>query len=180
MSKKTAIDQNAFDLLLLWLNPNREKAAQKYEQVRRRLVEIFSNRGFADAERLADDTIDRVISKLPQIVEGWAGDPLYYFLGVAKKIILENLKLGPARLPDPPDPDLEQLEREDQCIERCLGLVSQHERTLILEYVDGKKKQRQEQAEKLGITTNALRIRVHQIKKAITPCIKDCLQSAAP
>jgi len=176
MSKKHVIDQSAFDLLLFWLNPERELAAQKYEAVRRRLIEIFASRGFADAERLADDTIDRVITKVPQISQGWEGDPLNYFRAVAKKIILENTRPAPLPLPDALPPDQEQLEREDRCVHHCLELVSQDDRRLILEYVDGKKKQRQEQADRLGITANALRIRVYQIKKRITPCITDCLE----
>ena len=175
MSKKHVIDQTAFDLMLCWLNPDREQAAHKYESVRRRLIEMFASRGFADAERLADDTIDRVSIKVPQISVGWVGDPLHYFLAVAKMIMLENRRPAPAPLPVPEPPDSNELERQDRCLDHCLELVSQDERTVILEYVDGKKKDRHDQAEKLGISANALRIRVYQIKKTITPCIKECL-----
>ncbi len=83
----------------------------------------------------------------------------------------------------PPLPDeieLKRREQEDQCLERCLGLQPESDRELILEYVNGNKKQRQDQAEKLGITQNALRIRVHQIKKAIRPCIKHCVEQGDP
>ena len=175
MSKKQVIDQTAFDLMLFWLNPDREKAAQKYESVRRRLIEFFASRRFSDAERLADDTIDRVVTKVPQISVGWVGDPLHYFLAVAKMIMLENSRPTPAPLPVPEPPDPEELERQDRCLEHCLELVSQDERTLILAYIDGKKKERHAQAETLGISANALRIRVYQIKKTITPCIGECL-----
>ena len=175
MSKKHVIDQTAFDLLLFWLNPDREKAAQKYESVRRRLIELFASRGFPDAERLADDTIDRVITKVPQISQGWIGDPLHYCLAVAKMIILENTRPAPAPLVAPLPADPLELERADRCLDHCLELVSQDERTLILEYVDGKKKERHDQAERLGISANALRIRVYQIKKTITPCLSECL-----
>lgn len=175
MSKKQVIDQTAFDLMLFWLNPDRDKAAQKYESVRRRLIEMFASRGFADAERLADDTIDRVITKVPQISVGWVGDPLHYFLAVAKMIRLENTRPAPAPLPVPDPPDPEDLERQDRCLEHCLELVAPDERRLILEYVDGKKKERHDQGERLGISANALRIRVYQIKKTITPCLKECL-----
>src|SRR5215212_11561188 len=106
MSKKSVIDQTAFDRMLLWLNPDREKAAQKYEAIRSRLVEIFASRRFSDAERLADVTIDRVILKVPQVADGWVGDPIYYCLAVAKKIILEASKPAPRALP-PPNPDSE-------------------------------------------------------------------------
>lgn len=177
MGQKSVIDQTAFDRLLFWLNPDRDKAAQKYEAVRRRLIEIFASRGFSDAERLADTTIDRVTSKVEKISEGWVGDPAYYFLGVARKIILEELKV-PRPVPPPPEPDaddLERREREDQCLEKCLQLLPPEDRELILEYVAGNKNQRQEQAQRLKLTQNALRIRVHLIKKIIRPCVNDCL-----
>jgi DNA-directed RNA polymerase specialized sigma24 family protein len=178
MSQKSVIDQTAFERMLLWLNPDREKAAQKYEQIRRRLIEIFASRRFLDAECLADNTIDRVILKVPQVADGWVGDPAYFFYAVAKKIILEASKPIPLAVP-PPTPDPEELEREDQCLERCLRLLSQDDRELVLEYVSGNKKLRQAQVQKLGITPNALRIRVYQIKKNIRPCIKDCLEQQA-
>jgi DNA-directed RNA polymerase specialized sigma24 family protein len=178
MGQKSMIDQTAFERLLFWLNPDRDQAAQKYEAVRRRLIEIFASRGFSDAERLADDTIDRVISKVEKVSDGWVGDPAYFFLGVARKIMLENSKPAPSVLPPPPpdEDDTEQREREDRCLEKCLGLLSQENSKLILEYVNGKKKERLEQAQRLKLTPNALRIRVHQIKKTIRPCVENCLE----
>jgi len=177
MSQNT-IDPTGFERMLLWLNPDRDLAAQKYESIRRRLIEIFASRGFTDAESLADETIDRVISKVEKVSEGWVGDPAYFFLGVARKIMLEKSKPGPSVLP-PPMPNGDQTDRrelEDRCLEKCLGLLSQEDRELILEYVNGKKKERREQAERLKLTPNALRLRVHQIKKTIRPCVKDCLK----
>lgn len=179
MSKKPVIDQAAFERMLLWLSADREEAARKYEAIRRRLIEIFASRRFPDAERLADDTIDRVILKVPQVADGWVGPPVAYFLGVARKIILEASK--PIRLvvpPAPPDPD--ELEREDQCLERCLALLAEADRKLVLEYVSGNKKLRQELTLSLDITPNALRIRVCQIKKTVRPCVRDCLEQLAP
>lgn len=178
MGQKSMIDQAAFERLLFWLSPDRDQAAQKYEAVRRRLIEIFASRGFSDAEGLADETIDRVISKVEKVSDGWVGDPAYFFLGVARKIMLEKSKPAPTVLPPPPpdEDENERREREDRCLEKCLGLLSQEDRELILEYVDGKKKERREQAERLKLTPNALRLRVHQIKKTIRPCVKDCFK----
>lgn len=181
MGQKSMIDQTAFERLLFWLNPDRDKAAEKYEAVRRRLIEVFASRGFPDAECLADDTIDRVTLKVEKIMQGWVGDPAYYFFGVSRKVILERKRLPPVVIPPPPpdDDDQKRREREDQCLERCLALQPQGDRELILEYIAGNKKQRQEQAHKLGITPNALRIRIYQIKKAIRPCIKHCCKEDA-
>lgn len=179
MSKKSTIDQTAFDRMLLWLNPDREEAARKYEVIRRRLIEIFASRRFPDAEQLADDTIDRVILKVPQVADGWVGSPVYYFLAVAKKIVLEASKPTRTAVP-PPLAEPDELERRDQCLERCLAFLAQADRTLILEYVGGNKRLRHELTLKLDITPNALRIRVCQIKKTVRPCVKDCLKQEAP
>lgn len=168
--------QTGFDLLLSWLNSDRDKAAAKYESVRRRLIEIYASRGFADADHLADVTIDRVTLKVPQVADGWVGDPLYYFLAVSKKIILENRKLPPVVLPPPPTPDPDKLELEDRCVEKGLQALSPEDRELLLAYVGGNKKKRQELAQTLGITPNALRIRICQLKKTIRPTIKECLE----
>jgi DNA-directed RNA polymerase specialized sigma24 family protein len=178
MGQKSMIDQTAFERLLFWLNPDRDQAAQKYEAVRRRLIEIFASRGFSDAGRLADDTIDRVIPKVEKVSDGWVGDPAYFFLGVARKIMLEQSKPTPTVLPPPPpdEGETEQREREDRCLEKCLGLLPQENRELILDYVNGKKKERLEQAQRLKLTANALRIRVHQIKNIIRPCVENCLE----
>lgn len=174
----STIDQTTFERLLIWLNPDRDLAAQKYEKIRLRLVEIFASRGFADAEGLADETIDRVCSRVERVSEGWVGDPAYFFLGVARKIMLEKSKPAKAILPPPdPDPDEnEQLELKDRCLEKCLALLSEEERQLLLKYVDGKKKDRSELAQRLNLTPNALRLRVHQYKKTIRPCLAECLE----
>ena len=54
MNKDWVLSQESFDKLLAWLDPNREKAGIKYEQIRYRLIKIFAGRGSADAEDLAD------------------------------------------------------------------------------------------------------------------------------
>lgn len=181
MRNKTIIDQPAFERLLSWLNPDQEEAAKKYESIRRRLVEIFSSRKFVNAEDLADETIDRVTRKVPQIEESWEGDPRYYFIAVARKIILETVK--PVRPVDPPAPttDPEELELEDQCLEQCLAtLLTPEDGKLLLEYMGGNKTSRQEQADRLGITLNALRIRAFQAKKTISPCVRHCVEKQDP
>ena len=69
MKKEWVLTKEAFDALLEWLDPNRDIAAQKYETIRTRLIKIFSCRGCLEAEDLADETINRVTNKLPEICE---------------------------------------------------------------------------------------------------------------
>ena len=65
MRKDWFLSQEAFDALLKWLDSDREQAAMKYEEIRKRLIKIFTGRDCVEAEDLADETINRV-SKLDE------------------------------------------------------------------------------------------------------------------
>ena len=54
--------------MLAWLDSDRERAGQKYEEIRCGLIKIFVCQGCTDPEGLADETINRVIRKIPEIV----------------------------------------------------------------------------------------------------------------
>ena len=58
---------DSFDALLDWLDPDREKAAVRYEIIRAGLIRIFASKGLSDAEHYTDETIDRVIKRLPEL-----------------------------------------------------------------------------------------------------------------
>lgn len=79
-----------FKALLDWLDSDHQKAAEKYEKIRRRLITIFVSRGFQDAEDLADLTFNRVAARMDQLVQAYIGDPARYFLGVARNLMLEQ------------------------------------------------------------------------------------------
>ena len=64
MGRESDLSQEAFDRLLAWLNPNRALAGEKYEEIRRRLIKIFTCRGCTCPEVLADETINRVARKV--------------------------------------------------------------------------------------------------------------------
>src|ERR1051325_8998200 len=103
----TNTSRSNFDLMLEWLNPNRELAAKKYESIRRRVIELLANRGCYEADYWADVVIDRVVSKVDQVMVGFDGDPNRYFYGVAKKVFLEYLeylKKKPSTYVPPPPP----------------------------------------------------------------------------
>jgi hypothetical protein len=53
------------------------------------LIKIFVCRGCANAEELADETINRVVSKVQEIITNWQGDPALYFYKVAQNIYRE-------------------------------------------------------------------------------------------
>jgi len=174
--------KEAFEKLLLWLSPDWETAGEKYERIRLRLIRIFSARGCCDVEDLADRTINVVASRIDWLIENFQGDPALYFYGVAKKIYLEYLK--PKQLPNPPDfVDGSLVEAKCGCLEECLNsghILTVAERDLVLRYHEKEKKEKIEQrkrlAAELGITLNALRIRVHNMHTRLRPCIEKCLE----
>lgn len=178
---KGDLTQEAFEKLLLWLNPNQEAAGKKYELIRLRLIRIFSSRGCCEVEDLADKTFDVVGSRIDWLIENYQGDPALYFYGVAKKIYLEYLKQK--QPPNNPRPVIDDslIEGKCACLEECLKqLLTETDRRLVLRYHEKEKKEkielRKSIASELGITLNALRIRVHHIHARLRPCIYECLR----
>ncbi len=183
MNKDWFLSQEAFDSLLEWLDPDREQAAIKYEAIRKRLIKIFTGRACAEAEDLADETINRVISKLDELGKGFEGDRGRYFYGVANKVYLESRRKKPPQLPPFSLVDSNQIELEFRCLEHCIETLSEAERYLLLQYygVQGaaKVEHRKRLAEELGIAPNALRIRAYRIRVGLQGCMEKCMEDAS-
>lgn len=175
-------DQEMFDRFLSWLDPDRDKAGAKYENIRRKLIRIFIYHRCADVEDLADITIERVIKKFPEIVESYVGDPALYFYGVARNIVMERCKpkLPPVVPLVPPDDSQEEKERKYECLEKCLNELTHKIRQMVLDYYTGDKtvkiERRKEMAARLGINKSALAIRMHRVRKQLYKCVMKCLE----
>lgn len=184
MAKENVITQESFNMLLTWLDHNRETAAQKYEKIRQRLIRIFIGRGCFEAEELADETFNRVTGKLPALADGYAGEPALYFYGVADKIHLEWLrkqkKISQLHLPEA-DCEKEQskTEMEHDCLENCLGKLPADEHQLIVGYYQEEKsakiENRRKLAAKLGMSANALQIKASRIRARLKECLRNCV-----
>ena len=182
MNKNWSLSQEAFDALLDWLDPDREQAGIKYEQIRSRLIKIFTGRGCVDPEELADETINRVTSKLNEIQNEFTGDRARYFFGVANKVYMEYLRRKPPQLPPQMPPDPGRTELEHRCLERCIGRLSSEDRDLFVRDYGTKGQaqadRRKALADELGISLNALRIRVYRIRTALKDCVEKCIQDS--
>jgi RNA polymerase sigma factor (sigma-70 family) len=183
MSRENALNKEAFDSLLHWLDRDREIAGQKYEKIRRRLIQIFNHRGCFQAEELADETINRVVFKLPEIVAEYSGDPAHYFHGVANFVHLEWLRkqknieyVEIEKVGD--DSFREKKEKSFSCLKKCLGELSVEQRELIVDYYQKEKvekiEHRKNLAQMLGISVNVLQVRAHRIRQSLYDCIKKC------
>jgi len=181
--KKWTLTQDAFEDLLNWLNPERERAGEKYENIRRRLIKIYSCRGCVVAEDLADETINRVAKKVSQLKDTYQDDPALYFYGVARKVYLEYTRKQSFSVPPPatlaaPAPD--EVEPEYECLEQCIEQLDARNRDLVIDYYQEEKgdkiEHRKELAQRLGIALNALRIRAYRIRAGLQECVLNCLK----
>lgn len=178
------LSREALEKLLDLLDPDRDRAARRYQQLRRRLVRLFEWRGARFPEDLTDETIARVARRLDDGVEIRSDDPFRYFCGVAHMVFKEVLRerrrerllQDPANWPPAaahdPEPDDERM----AVLQECLGRLSPEHRELILDYHEGERRERIDNrrliADRLGIPLNALRIRVHRIRTKLERCVE--------
>ncbi len=186
--EKRVITKTEFDAMLAWLNPQSEQqAAEKYEEIRRRIVQILSRRGCREAEELFDEASNRVCKRVEKIAPTYQGDPALYFYAVANKVHLEYLKKQKRQrrpvAPPPPPPDVEETERRHACLERCLAEQTPEKRELIVQYYVGERHEkiqnRQRLADLLGIDLKVLRVRARRIRVKLLECVSECLTEKA-
>jgi len=189
---KWVLTPESFNDLLLWLDQDRNQAAQKYESIYYALVKRFRQLGVSDPEELADQTMDRVARKLPTIISNYKGERKAYFFSLAYYVYIEYLRravitsLPTTDFPHPNLPGTEELfEKEllDSCLEHCLAKLDAKNRDLIREYYHGdrrdKIRSRKELAGRLGITLAYLRLKAQRVRTELKSCILDCLERQA-
>jgi DNA-directed RNA polymerase specialized sigma24 family protein len=165
------------------LDTDRDRAAQKYETIRASLIRIFIAKGCSDAEDLADEAFSRVAKKLPEIRDGYVGEPAYYFRGVARNLIHEvrrRREIATEVVPVDwiPVPIRSSLY---DCLLRCLKFLAPAKRELILDYhvYEGHDKIEFHRimAEELGISEGALRGRAFHLRAELERCVLECTQN---
>jgi DNA-directed RNA polymerase specialized sigma24 family protein len=177
------VAQNDFDRLLAWLNPDPEMAGLRYEEIRARLIKILVRKGCYEAELVADESFDRVTKRLPEIQNGYVGDPALYFCGVARLVFKEWIKRKrnlpvppPVPAPDPPD----VIETRHRCLDECLDQLSHADYKIIVRYFRdaGRAKidTHNAMAKELGISISALRTRACRVKKVVYECMIKCIK----
>ena len=178
MNKNWELSLEEFDALLNWLDPDRERAAIKYEKIRSSLIKTFIVRGCVEPEYLADETINRVARKLKEIKKDFSGDPTLYFYGVANYVSMEHLRKKRPQPRTSPPIDPHRIELEYDCLDHCIERLSKDDRDLLLRYYraegNTKREYRKALAEELGIAPNALRIRVYRMRLALKDCVEKC------
>lgn len=177
-----SLSEPAFGRLLRTLDADPERAAARYEDMRRKLARFFEWRGCPPAEEHADEVLDRVARRLEeglQVLNVGA-----YCYGIARLLLhevsarLERQRAAVSELAQAA-PAVPESDAEMTCLERCLDRLDPDSRALILEYYEGERRDRQahrrEMADRLGIGANALRIRLHRIRRGLEGCLLECL-----
>src|SRR6185295_4829965 len=129
-TRPQGLTRESFEALLAQLDPDRERAGERYEAIRRKLVRLFEWRGCENPEDLADETFNRVARRMAEGVELRSSDPYGYFCGVAHLVYKEVLRrtsrehraLESGALSSPADfPEaLEASDRHLDVLRRCL------------------------------------------------------------
>lgn len=177
----------AFAKLLAGFDANPERAAAKYESLRRALVKFFDWQGAMFPEELADETFNRVTRKLDEGVE--LQNAATYCHGVARLVLLESRKRAETRraefdeaisVADPREQFATSSDDERRrCFDHCLAELPVEHRQLVLSYYQHDKRQkidgRQTLANQLGLPLNALRSRVQRIRDRLEQCVRRCL-----
>lgn len=191
--EKWVLTQEDFDRLLAWLDPDRDRAGEKYQEIQERLMRRFRQLGCDEPEHLANLTIDRVAKKLPEIIETYRNVPEPYFFSVAHYVHLEYLK-KPVAVPLPhtdlPHPDAPRIltafdddELLDSCLSRCMLHLTERSREMISRYYRGERQMkirlRKELAEEMGVKPSNLRLKAQRVRAELKQCILGCMERKA-
>jgi len=179
----------SFASFLAWLDPDPERAGERYKDIQQRLTRLFDYRGCERPEELADETITRVMRQVPDLAESYQGDPIRYFYGVARNVVRQHFTarsrdharglLSPAAAPH----SVEEVERRHACLDRCLETaLTPEERHLILEYYRSERRgghiaRRGGLARDAEISSNTLRKRTERIRRRLQDCLMRCLDT---
>lgn len=193
-NKVSDLTAEGFERLLERLDKDQMRAAERYEELRLKLIKCFVWRGCTNlyADNLADTTLDRVAKKLGEGVEIESVNA--YACEISRYVWMEHLRKNkedakddeqmPLQTVDPEIP--EDPDERLKCLRKCLPEVSKDEtdKQLIIGYYDTKhgeknKDIRRKLAETLGVTMNTLKVKALRLRNRLENCINECMAEIA-
>jgi RNA polymerase sigma factor (sigma-70 family) len=194
--KKTSpfagVSAESFNRFLALLSPEPDEAAKEYLSLRSRLLMYFQARESSDPQEMADDTLERLIRRFGE-TEYEILDIRAYALGIAKNVVMEDQRTVKIVPLDSQRLDLWSFHEQsqdtteskhaqrklDDCFQKCLSHLPAEMRELLLNYYSVERKPmdiRQELANELGLSLNALRVKIHRERSNLHHCIRHCVQ----
>jgi DNA-directed RNA polymerase specialized sigma24 family protein len=163
---------------------------ERYEEMRRRLAAYFDRKNCHDPDDLADETLNRIARRLEEEGSLHEGPPARYCYIVAKFVFLEFTREAKrmeaarfdvsARTADSVRRGHADGEEDRQArlsdLDSCLDRLTPGDRDLIIEYYrpgdQPPAARRRLLAARLGLTANALAIRVSRLRHALERCLR--------
>ena len=184
-----ALTPETFARLLLCLDADRERAGEKYEDLRRTLIRFFEWRGAPFPEEHTDEAFNRVARRLDEGIEikNIGG----YCYEVARLIFLETTKGADGKTvsleslkPEPAAADAageaEEKELRLSCLEDCLRALPDESAEWLLEYYRhegrGQIERRRALAERFGLRRDALANRAQRLRDKLERCVSNCVR----
>jgi DNA-directed RNA polymerase specialized sigma24 family protein len=194
-----------FTTFLAYLDPNSDRAAETYKNLRQAVIRYLQRHGSGAPEEQADETLEILCRKITQ------GEPIADVNSFARGVAANVLKRGMQKESrfeslddthtlgdDPPArnalenrisfaawqkskaEELEDMTRARlECMRMCLKQLPDEDRKLLLEYDPNQshdRARREEMAERYGMTSNLLRVKVYRIKERLQRCRDECLK----
>jgi hypothetical protein len=187
MPRGSNLGPEDFDRLLKWLDPDRDKAAEKYQDIHRKLTRLFAFKLCECPEELADEVIDRVARSVDNFRVADPDDHIKVFYAFHRYVYLEYCRehwrsesLDSIVSPVAPI-TADDAEKQQRCLDKCMGQLAEADSFLVRRYyeypVGQKIPFRLVMAQQMQTTMNGLRIRVCRIRSALKGCIERCFRS---
>jgi RNA polymerase sigma factor (sigma-70 family) len=154
------------------------RAEQRIAELWDELVKFFVWKGCRTPEDAAQEVFVRAIRKIDEGAVITTPHIRTYFFGFARNLLLEGWKpsretpLEPEQAERISAPDAGDIDDEldaKRLLERCLGVLSEPDRQLIVDYFTS---DRDALAVKLGLSVENLRVKVHRIRKKVVAVAK--------
>ncbi len=180
------ISKSDFESFLHMLDPNVDKAGEKYLELRAGLESFFEWRDCENIEELTDIVFDRLTKK---IIEGEKIENIKaYSVSIAKFVVMEHkrkllktVELVETHTKSDLAEDFESTDlkkKKLECLRKCLSNLPEKKRDFLIEYYNTEEAtmidKRRKLADKLQLNLNSLRIQVSRMKSVLEKCTKEC------
>jgi DNA-directed RNA polymerase specialized sigma24 family protein len=186
-----SMTKKEFEAFLASLDPDRELAGEKYEQIRRMLLTFFRGRGLIDVD--TEEAVDKVFDRCAKrSIKGGIENIRSFVKGVARKVASEFHRETRRETPlDAEGPPVNPTDNEEdqkaeiryRCLRRCLGLLEREQRELVVAWYLYDKGEKIENRKRLAAqrltTVETLKVRAFRVRRKLRQLVEECMMQAS-